>query len=152
MERFRSFLIFFIPFLLFFIYFTYQKEHNHFSANTSSHVEHDYLEIPEGYEVPLISISVTQDQSDTWLLEVQTKNFRFTPKMIGTKFPSYNEGHAHLYINGKKINRIYGQYYNLGTLKQGKNTIKVTLNSNNHEVLFYNGKPIESINIVEINS
>jgi hypothetical protein len=149
MERFRSFLIFFIPFLLFFFYFTNQNDHNHFSAN-SSHAEHGYVEIPEGYDVPSVKIFVTQDLSNTWLLEVQTKNFKFNPKNLGAKLPSYNEGHAHLYINGEKVNRLYGKYYNLGTLKQGKNKITVTLNSNNHGTLIYNGKSIENSRVVDV--
>jgi hypothetical protein len=151
LERFRSFLIFFVPFLLFFFYYTNQNEHNHFSAN-ASHTEHGSVEIPEGYEIPSVQIFVTQDQSHSWLLEVQTKNFKFTPKKVSSNLLSYNEGHAHLYINGKKINRLYGKYYNIGTLKQGKNKIKVTLNSNNHGFLLYKGKPIENSTIVEVAS
>ncbi|WP_209812210.1 hypothetical protein [Ammoniphilus resinae] len=142
-------MIFFIPFLLFFFYFTNENGHSHFSAN-SSHPGHDYVEIPKGYDVPSVKIFVTQDQSDTWLLEVQTENFKFNPKKVGDKVPSYNEGHAHLYINGEKFNRLYGKYYNLGTLKQGKNKIKVTLNSNNHGTLIYNEKTIEDSMVVDV--
>ncbi|MEQ2525118.1 hypothetical protein EKG37_07025 [Robertmurraya yapensis] len=149
MEKLRSFLIFFFPFLLFFFYFTYQSGEQHFSAN-SSHTDHGFVEIPEGYDVPSVKIFVTQDQSDTWLLEVQTERFKFNPKMVGANLPSYNEGHAHLYINGEKVNRIYGRYYNLGTLKLGKNEIKVTLNSNNHGILTHNGKLIENSTVVDV--
>ncbi len=147
MERFKSFLIFFIPFLLFFYYFTNDHEHN--LANTS-HLTHGYVNVPEGHAVPSVQIYVTQDLSSTWLLEVETKNFAFTPKKIGANLPSYNEGHAHLYINGKKINRLYGKYYNLGELEQGKNEIKVTLNSNNHKTLLYEGNPIEFSTVVRV--
>ncbi|WP_138417093.1 hypothetical protein [Aquibacillus sediminis] len=147
MNKFKSFIIFFIPFLLFFFYFTNQHGHKPFSANPS-HAEHGYVEVPDGYDVPSVKIAVTMDQSNTWLLEVQTKNFTFNPKKVGAGLPSYNEGHAHLYINGEKINRLYGNYYNLGKLKQGKNTITVTLNSNNHSVLMNNGNKIEDRTVV----
>jgi hypothetical protein len=150
MKRFRSFLIFFIPFIAFFFYFTNQNEHNHSTANASNnHTDHGYVEIPEGYYVPAVNMSVTQDQSGTWLLKVETIHFDFAPEKAGMKSPSYNEGHAHLYINGKKINRLYGEYYNLGTLPKGKNVIKVTLNSNNHGALVYKGKPIQSSIVVD---
>lgn len=151
MKRFGSFFTFFVPFVLFFFYFTYLNEHNDTTAN-SMHAGHGYVQIPEGYEVPSVTIIVTKDQSNTWLLEVRTENFKFNPKMVGAKMPSYNEGHAHLYINGEKINRLYGSYYNLGVLKKGKNNIQVTLNSNNHGVLVHNGKTIENSMTVEVTS
>jgi hypothetical protein len=150
MKRFRSFLIFFIPFIAFFFYFTNQNEHNHSTANASkNHTDHDYVEIPEGYHVPAVNMSVTQDQSGTWLLKVEANHFAFAPEKAGMKSPSYNEGHAHVYINGIKINRLYGEYYNLGTLPKGKNEIIVTLNSNNHGVLVYKGQPIQSSIVVD---
>lgn len=147
MKRLRSFLIFFIPFICFFFYFTNQNVHTH-NPTDSSHDKHGYVEVPEAYKVPTVTISVTQDQSKTWLLEVETENFTFAPKKVGANIPSYNEGHAHLYINGEKVNRLYGKYYNLGTLKEGKNKIKVTLNSNNHGTLTNNGKTIENSTVV----
>lgn len=158
MGRFRSFLIFFVPFLVFFFYFTNQKGHEHFDAvaggggGGSSHMEHGYVDIPFGYEVPTLKIVVTQDPTSSWLLEVQTNHFTFAPKKVGAKDPSYNEGHAHLYINGEKVTRLYGSYYDLGALKPGKNEMKVTLNANNHGVLRNHGKAIESSTVVEVGS
>jgi hypothetical protein len=141
LEKLKSFLVFFIPFIVFFFYFTSNNEHNPSSAN---HMQHDYVEIPEGYQVPLVNISVTEDMSGTWLLSVDTSHFSFSPQKVGSTEPSFNEGHAHIYVNGKKINRLYGPYYNLDTLKKGENEIMVTLNSNNHGILAYRGKPISS--------
>ena len=150
MKRLRSFLVFFIPFVVFFFYFTSNNEHNPSSANASkNHMGHGFVEIPEGYEIPSVDVSVTQDSSGTWLLKVEAEHFMFAPEKVGLKSPSYNEGHAHLYINGEKINRLYGEYYNLGSLKKGKNEIKITLNSNNHGELVYKGKAIQSTVIVE---
>ncbi|MBT2686320.1 hypothetical protein [Bacillus sp. ISL-37] len=150
MKRLRSFLVFFIPFIVFFFYFTSNNEHNPSSANASKkHMGHGLVEIPEEYQIPTVDVSVTQDPAGTWLLKVKAENFMFTPEKVGEETPSYNEGHAHLYINGKKINRLYGEYYNLGDLKKGKNEIMVTLNSNNHGILAYRGKAIISNVVVE---
>jgi hypothetical protein len=151
MKRFKSFLTFFIPFLLFFFYFTNQNTHNHSAANTAKHdVAHDYVEIPEGYELPSVRVFVTKDLSDTWLLKVETDHFTFAPEKVGLSKPSYNEGHAHIYINGKKINRLYGEFYNLGSLSKGNNEIKVTLHSNNHGALTYRGNPIQRMTTVKV--
>ncbi|MFT9598928.1 hypothetical protein [Mesobacillus sp.] len=146
MKRLRSFLVFFIPFIVFFFYFTSNNEHNPSLAN---HMQHENVEIPEGNKIPSVNLSVTQDMSGTWLLKVDTIDFTFAPYKVGSDVPSYNEGHAHIYVNGKKINRLYGQFYNLGNLEKGKNEIMVTLNSNNHGTLAYRGKPISSSVVVE---
>ncbi|CAM3665621.1 hypothetical protein GCM10009865_03410 [Aeromicrobium ponti] len=151
MERLRSFLFFFVLFLGFFFYFTSQNPHNHADA-TKNHMDHGDVGIPQGYEVPDVNIIVTEDRSGTWLLKVQLDHFTFAPENAGLNEQSYNEGHAHLYINGEKINRLYGEYYHLGSLKEGKNEIKVTLHSNNHGDLVYKGKPIQSSMIVEVSA
>jgi hypothetical protein len=82
-----------------------------------------------------------------WNLELITTNFRFAPEHVGTAvLPS--EGHAHLYIDGVKIGRIYGPWYNLPpTLFKGAgdHEIRVTLNANDHSDLESNGMVIQSI-------
>ncbi|EPJ48098.1 MAG: hypothetical protein OFPII_07720 [Osedax symbiont Rs1] len=55
-------------------------------------------------------------------------------------------GHAHLFINGNKIQRIYGAYVHVpnSLLKEGDNLLQVTLNSHRHENILVNGKIISS--------
>ena len=48
-------------------------------------------------------------------------------------------GHAHVYINGVKLGRLYGHWMHLTGLKAGEHTIKVTLNSNDHQDYALNG-------------
>lgn len=114
--------------------------HNPFNAQTNHH--YIQIEIPENMTPPSIAGAVKQDPSGTWYVEIQTENFTFTPENVGLEQTSYNEGHAHLYLNGKRMNRMYCQYYNLGKLKKGKYKILVTLNANNHGLYTYEGKPI----------
>jgi hypothetical protein len=47
---------------------------------------------------------------------------------------NFIEGHAHLYINGIKIQRIYGENVHLPQklFKTGINTISITLNNHGH--------------------
>lgn len=136
MEKVKSFLIFFVLFVGFFYYYMSQNPHSDhlYAGATNLHSSHVVVEIPEGYEIPSVNIRVTQDLSGAWLLKLETNHFTFAPEKVGENEPSFNEGHAHLYINGKKINRLYGPYYNLGSLQTGMNEIEVTLNSNNHGV------------------
>lgn len=140
MYRFFSFIVIF-SFVSIMLYFHNQSGHTTASGHSAIHNQ-EAIEIPETYTVPTITGSVMKDLSGTWLLEIQTEHFNFTPKKIGSENISYNEGHAHLYVNGNKINRIYGNYYNLDYLKPGTYHIKVTLNGNNHGVFTHNGKEI----------
>ncbi|WP_226038509.1 hypothetical protein [Aquibacillus saliphilus] len=146
MKKIKSFFVFLILFLALFLYFINQNPHSH-SANSEN--THDHIIIPESYPIPSIKVLVTQDHSDTWLLKIKTNNFQFAPEKVGVNLPSYNEGHAHLYINEKKINRLYGKYYNLGTLKEGQNKIKVSLHSNNHGALVHSGEKIEDSTTID---
>ena len=77
-----------------------------------------------------------------WNIHVTTKNFRFSPENIN-KEPIEGEGHAHLYVDGKKISRLYNAWFHLSNLSPGSHTLRVTLNANNHAELVLNGKNIE---------
>ncbi len=140
MYRLVSFFVIF-TFVSVMIFFHYQYGHHSTLGHSQTHHEKT-IEIPNSLVVPTITCSVTQDQSGTWLLEIMTSNFTFTPHKVGSTDIKYNEGHAHLYINGEKINRIYGNYYNLDYLSPGTYEVKVTLNANNHGILTSEGKEI----------
>lgn len=146
MKHFLSFLGFLCIFSVLFIYFVTQNQQIH-SVN-NNHANHGAVHIPSEYTPPSVKIHVMEDYSGSWLLKVDTENFTFSPEKVGLTAPSYNEGHAHLYVNGKKINRLYGSYYNLGNLKHGKNEIKVSLHSNNHGALMYEGSLIAQQTVV----
>ncbi|NJR67029.1 MAG: hypothetical protein HC772_19685 [Leptolyngbyaceae cyanobacterium CRU_2_3] len=84
-----------------------------------------------------------------WNLEVQVTNFKFAPEHISqASIPT--EGHAHLYVNGEKMTRIYGNWYYLDGLAPGTHEITVSLNANGHETLMHNGEPIQSTVTVEV--
>ncbi|MFT4412821.1 hypothetical protein ACLM5H_03075 [Fredinandcohnia humi] len=106
--------------------------------------------IPDNVTAPSITGSVSKDLSGTWLLEIETNHFTFEPEKVGTQDISYNEGHAHIYLDGIKVNRLYGNYYNLDNLSPGKHEIKVTLNGNNHGVFVLAGKEIAYTETIEV--
>ncbi|MGK7877521.1 MAG: hypothetical protein AB4426_30735 [Xenococcaceae cyanobacterium] len=111
--------------------------------------EHGMIAIPEGDPVPTVDLIVHEDAVKGWNLEVQVSNFRFAPENVN-KESNHSEGHAHLYINGKKITRLYGNWYYISKLEPGRNEIKVNLNANGHEALMYNGQMIEDTEIIQI--
>lgn len=149
MKKAGSLISFIIIFLGFFYFYTSQNPHNQTGA--ANHMSHGYVEIPKDMEIPEVNLTVTPDGPDTWLLKLDLHHFAFAPEKAGEMQPSYNEGHAHIYINGKKISRLYGEYYHLGKLKEGRNEITVTLNSNNHGALMAGGQPVGATSVIEVN-
>lgn len=122
-----------------------QAQHNHDSNNHPEKTEHNHthktLDISNKSNIPTLKINVSPDKMEGWNLEIKTTNFSFNPESINQN-SNPNQGHAHLYINGKKITRIYGNWYYISELPKGKNEITVTLNTNLHEDLMVNGNII----------
>lgn len=126
-----------------------------------SHGEHDHgqgmnhnhepMEIPEGQPIPSVDLVVHPDQMKGWNLEVKVSNFRFAPEHASSN-DRPGEGHAHLYVNGEKITRIYGNWYYLGILEPGRNQLRVNLNSNDHKQLVHQGQPIEDVEVIEVDA
>ncbi|MGB3511487.1 MAG: hypothetical protein WBA93_20070 [Microcoleaceae cyanobacterium] len=108
---------------------------------------HKKIEIPSGKPVLNVDLVVHQDAMKGWNLEVKLTNFKLAPESVNQD-SNPNEGHAHLYVNGEKITRIYGDWYYLGSLKPGSNEVTVTLNTNKHEDLVKNGEMIMDTEII----
>ena len=62
---------------------------------------HPKLELDEGALEPKVMIHASRDPQGGWNLHLMTENFTFTPENAG-KEDIVGEGHAHLYVNGKK--------------------------------------------------
>lgn len=110
---------------------------------------HKKMEIPADKPVPEVDLIVHQDTMKGWNLEIKVNNFKFAPETVNQN-SNPNEGHAHLYINDKKITRIYGNWYYLGNLEPGNNKITLRLNTNNHEDLVSHSKMIMDTEIIEV--
>lgn len=104
---------------------------------------HALREVP-AEEAPSVQLEVTEDPWGTgWVVHVVTEDFEFAPEALGEL--RAQEGHAHLYLDGEKINRLYGPWYNLpaSAVSAGEHELTVTLNSNdNHAQWAVDGEPI----------
>lgn len=112
------------------------------------HQHHKTMEIPAGQPIPSVDLTVHKDSLKGYNLQAKVSNFRFAPENIN-QAAKPGEGHAHIYVNGKKITRLYSSWYYL-ELPPGKNAIAVSLNANSHESLAHNGKMIQDTEIVEV--
>lgn len=116
------------------------------SVDKQAKMAHPKLELDEGALGPKVMIHASRDPNGGWNLHLMTENFIFTPENAG-KEDVLGEGHAHLYVNGKKIGRIYSNWFHVA-LPKGTSKVKVTLNSNTHKDYFIHGKQV--MNEVEV--
>jgi hypothetical protein len=107
------------------------------------------FEIPSGKPVPTVKLRVIKDTKKGWNIALETNNFTFAPAKVNQP-GDYRKGHAHLYINGKKITRIYSDWFYLPALEPGRNEITVSLNTNDHKTLAVNGKKITDTVIIDV--
>ncbi len=107
------------------------------------HSQHPLIEVDEAEPTPSMRIHMAADSMDGFNIFLETENFRFTPQSVDT-LPVSNEGHAHLYVNGVKVARMYSPWHHLSTklLREGINRLEVEFSSNDHSVWSIAGVPI----------
>ncbi|AXI44804.1 hypothetical protein C1J03_01410 [Sulfitobacter sp. SK012] len=119
--------------------------HDHGDAS-----QHDGMDHAKTHETPLeilaanapeITLAVTPDPMTGYNLHLTTQNFTFAPEAASLADVA-GEGHAHVYINGEKLARLYGPWMHLNALPVGDVEVQVTLNSNDHRALSVAGTPI----------
>jgi hypothetical protein len=98
--------------------------------------------LPEDASIPTLALDLRPDPLAGWNLHVVTEHFAFAPEKAGaTHVPG--EGHAHVYVDGGKIARLYGPWMHIPSLPQGA-TVEVTLNANDHRPLSADGQVVAS--------
>ena len=112
------------------------------TGTMAQQMQHGILDVP-AIGAPQIAIDVEKDPMDGWNLTVTTMNFTFTPEQVNGENID-NTGHAHLYIDGLKIARLYSPYFHIHDLSEGEHDIAVTLSSNDHSHYYVDGNMIEA--------
>lgn len=97
----------------------------------ATHEAHGTYKHPDGTPAPTLSLQVTPDKMRGFNLNLSTTNWTWAPDKINTA-TAKNQGHAHLYVDGVMVNRVYGSWYHLEGLTPGEHDIRVTLNTNDH--------------------
>ncbi|MGR3620919.1 hypothetical protein [Pseudophaeobacter sp.] len=112
-------------------------------AEVAAHDHSAMVNVSAGPDAPGLDVAVTKDPMAGWNLRVTPQNFRFAPENASTE-DRPGEGHAHVYINGTKLARLYGNWLHLSDLPTGKVEVKVSLNANSHSMLMVDGTPVEA--------
>ena len=91
-----------------------------------------------------VSVEVTPDALSGVNLTINTTGFEFAPQNVDGQHVQ-GEGHAHVYVDGEKIGRVYGPHYYLGHVEAGERVIRISLNANSHEEYARGDDPLEAI-------
>ena len=120
------------------------------SDSSSGHHGAAEDDAPIESEVPIsVNITAEVDDSGGVGVRVMTEGWLWTPENVdGEHVPG--EGHAHIYVDGVKIDRVYGPRYYLEGLEPGERQVRVSLNTNSHNELTYGGNAVEAIALVTI--
>lgn len=132
--------------------------HDHGDASqhtgTENHAKmtHDHasaVNLPAGDDAPGLEIKLTKDPMAGWNLHVAPQNFRFAPE-LASQADTDGEGHAHVYINGIKLGRLYGNWLHIAELPKGEVEVTVSLNANSHSPLAVDGVPVEATVVLHL--
>lgn len=118
-------------------------QHGSSAAEMAAHDHTTPVNVPAGSDAPSLSIAVHKDPMAGWNLHVMPKNFRFAPENASAEDVT-GEGHAHVYVNGAKLSRLYGDWMHLTNLPKGDVEIKVSLNANSHSPLMVESVPVSA--------
>lgn len=114
----------------------------------SAHNHETVVSVPAGPGAPGLKLSVVKDPETGWNLHIQTRNFTFAAANAGATHKD-GEGHAHLYINGEKRARVYGDWFHIAALPAGQVQVSVSLNTNDHHALAVDGVPLIETLLIE---
>jgi len=105
--------------------------HTHTAADMTH--THSMLEPIEatGDPIPTVSLTVTADPVSGFNVHADVEHLEWAPEKAGLDHVD-GEGHAHVYVDGEKVARIYGEWYHLTGVTAGTHTVTVTLNTNTH--------------------
>lgn len=121
----------------------------HSDLSTHTEMDHGTIDISQENSIPrILDLQLLKDKMSGWNVYLKVSNFRFAPEHASQPHRE-GEGHAHLYINGKKVARMYSGWFHVPALAKDYNEIKVSLNSNDHRTLMIGEKAIEAVIVQE---
>lgn len=108
-------------------------------------MQHGMSQAVEVSPAPTLTIVPPKAVSaDGFDIQLQLENFAFVVAADDADHVP-NQGHAHVYLNGLKLGRLYEDQLSLGGLKSGDYQLRVSLNSNDHRPYAAAGQPIEAV-------
>jgi hypothetical protein len=102
---------------------------------------------------PTASLEIEKDPTGGFNVQVVTTNFTWRPEMASMKYVP-GEGHAHVFLDGRKIMRIYNEWFHLNTYqfatRSGEQLLSIEFVGNDHAPYTIQGSPIGDQKIVDV--
>jgi hypothetical protein len=104
---------------------------------------------------PKATLDIQKDPTGGFNVQVITSNFVWRPEMASMQHVS-GEGHAHVYLDGRKIMRIYNEWFHLNTYqfstRAGEQLLSIEFVGNDHAPYTIQGLPVGAEQIVDVPS
>ena len=104
---------------------------------------------------PQATLVIHKDPTGGFNVHVKTTNFVWRPEMASMQHIP-GEGHAHVYLDGRKIMRIYNEWFHLNTYqfstKPGEQLLSIEFVGNDHAPYTIQGLPVGAEQIVDVPS
>ena len=104
---------------------------------------------------PKASLVIKKDPTGGFNVQVKTTNFLWRPELASMQHVS-GEGHAHVYLDGRKIMRIYNEWFHLNTYqfstRSGEQLLSIEFVGNDHSPYTIQGLPVGAEQIVDVPS
>lgn len=105
---------------------------------------HDMMGGVSETPAPRVAIEpVGTPTADGFEVALAVENFSFLSVADGTPHVA-GEGHAHIYLNGLKLARVYTDRYRIGALPAGSYTLQVSLNAHDHRPYMDGDEPVSA--------
>ena len=126
-----------------------------FSSALASKEVHEHMskEIGVNTPIPKIQLTVFRDAIDGVNVHIEVENYRLNaPNMASSEESNILQGHAHVFVNAEKKQRLYGKDIHIPAewLKEGVNQIAISLNSHQHENWIANKQNIVSSVFIDL--
>lgn len=86
---------------------------------------------------------------DGWQVTITVEDFTFSEDKMGMPHEA-GTGHAHIYVGGMKLGRVFGPDFKIGQLPAGSHEIRVTLNTNDHRPYMGADGPVTATTVIEV--
>lgn len=106
--------------------------------------ERFFFTVPDSMPAPTLRVELA-DWGGEQLLRLHTENFRFANYCQTAEIGQSLSGHAHLYVNGRKVASIYEPMTFLPKLPTGKHRITISLNVlPDHRAILVGSTPVSA--------
>ena len=124
-------------------------DHSHSLPHSHTSMMHGMVEVKNYTSIPTLDLLIHTDPQSGWNLQIKTTNFTWAPRNASLDHVP-GEGHAHLYIDGDKVTRLYSEWYFIPELSSGMHQIKVSLNTNKHDSYVLDGVEIADSEMITV--